>query len=252
MLKKTLLDADKLLSKIDLKTVVVYSSQNNNCCISCHTDDDLAYVFVKSNEDGYTEKEFSLRSWNSMHSILGSFCNPETVDNLKLKFGYDSETYPNTIEFKNGRLKLTHFLQNYSLLRNQQELLADYTKKKLALNQFSGDGDYIDDGVVKDISRMSGLVNEKLFRINYKESIGTYVYFGDENQSADNGSIVIDENESSVLYKNDVYFPVDYFVNIYKAMSGDGFKMKLYADKIIMINNGDVTSKVAIIRGKHQ
>lgn len=252
MLKKTLIDADKLLSKLELKTVVVYSSQNNNCCISCHSDDDLAYVFVKSNEEGYMEKEFSLRSWNSMHSIIGSFYNPETVDNFKLKMGYDSENYPNTIEFKNGRLKLTHFLQNYSLLRNQQELLADYTKKKIALNQFTGDGDIIDDGIIKDVSRMSSLVNEKLFRINYKDGIGTYIYFGDENQSADNGSIIIDENVSTVQYKTDAYFPVDYFVGIYKAMSGNGFKMKFYNDKIIMINNGDITSKVAIIRSKHQ
>lgn len=253
MLKEIMIDADKLLSKLDLNTVVVYSSQDNNCCISCHTDDDLAYVYVKSKNDGYVEKEFALRNWKTMHSILSSFYSPESFNDLKFKIGYDSENYPNKLDIKNGRLKMTHYLQTYSLIRNQDEMLDSYKKKKLALNQFNSSlsGDEIDDNVIKDIAKMSSLVNEKSFRINYKEGLGTYIYFGDENQSADNGSIIIDENETSNVYKSDIHFPVDYFIGVYKALSGDGFKIKFYSDKIVMVNEGDITSKVAIIRGKH-
>ena len=56
MLKETLYEADKLFNKFDLNTVVVYSSSDNHCCMSCHTNDDLAYLYVKNKSEGYINR----------------------------------------------------------------------------------------------------------------------------------------------------------------------------------------------------
>ena len=249
MLKNTLINADKLLNKLNLTSVVVYSSSDNNCCISCHTDDDLAYVYVKNKSDGYVEKEFSLRNWDSIHSILGSFYTPETINNLKFNFKYDNENYPSMLEIKNGRLKMNYYLQNYSFIRNQQQLLDEYTKKKLALKPFNDDGHNIDETVVKDMSKLSSLVNEEYFKFIVKNN-GTYICFGDENQSADNASIMISE-EQLITPRDKTMFPVNYFINIYKSMQGKEFKIKLFSDKIIFVNEDEEYLKIAIVRGKN-
>ncbi len=249
MLKETLVSADKLMSKIDLTTVVVYSSSTNNCCVSCHTNDDLVYVYVRNKSDGYVEKEFSLRSWDSIHSILGTFYSPETFDKLKMNFKYNDENYPSMLEVKNGRLKMNYYLQNYSFLRNQQQLLDEYNKKKLALKPFTDDGVEFEESLIKDISKLSSLTNEEYFKF-YVNDLGTYICFGDENQSADNASIKISD-EQIISPNEKTKFPVNYFINIFKSLMGNGFKIKLFSDKIIMCQEDDKFLKIGIIRGRN-
>lgn len=252
MIEKILVDSDKVLSKLGLETVVVYSNDSNNCCLSCHTSDDLAYVFIKSNDEGYVEKEFALRNWDSVHSVLSSLYSQNNPESFNVTINYDTENYPNMFRIKSGRLKMNYYLQNYSFIRNKQELMDNYTKKKFQLNSFTDEGHNIEPEIVKEVSNLSGLINEKYFRI-LSDDFGTYIVFGDENQSCDNASIKISDE---VLFSTmpDRYFPVSYFVSVYNSLNINdenvSFKIKLMSDKIIMVSENIITKKIVIIRGK--
>ncbi len=247
MLKETLYEADKLFNKFDLNTVVVYSSSDNHCCMSCHTNDDLAYLYVKNKSEGYTDKEFSIRSWNSIHSILSSFNNDDT---LNIKVEKDSEFYPNVFKISQNRIKMTYFLQNYSFLSNQSELLDEYKNKKFELNKLTeGNADDLDESYVKDITKLSSLTNEKYFRIGGSDN--NYIYFGDENQSIDNGKIDIGNIGGYNQWKNEMYFSVDYFSAMYRSLMDCNIKIKFTPQQIIMIGENDNTIKVGILRGKN-
>lgn len=244
MLKDTLLQSDSLLNKLDMTTIVVYPSKNNNCCVSCHTNNDLVYTFIKSKSSDYNEKEFAIRNWSSLHNILNSF------DDINLKIYYDSESYPTFFELKNNRIKMKYYLQNFTFTKNQSDMYEEYSKKKISLGVIN-DGIIIDSDVIKDIACLSSLTKEKWFRLK-SDNNKLYIYFGDENQSIDNGSILISDDYYIDDIKDDVYFSIDYFINIYKSLYDEKyFKIKILSDKIIYTYEDENYIKVAILRGKH-
>lgn len=246
MLKETLFEADKLFNKLNLETVVVYSSSDNHCCMSCHTDDDLAYVYTKNKKEGYTTKEFAIRSWSSIHSVINSFDN----ENLNIKIEKDDSDYPNLLKINNGRVKMTYYLQNYSFLSNQNELLETYNNKKFELGQLKeGNAEELDESYVRDITRLSGLLSEKYFRIGGDSE--NYIYFGDENQSIDNGKIHIGNIGGYNQWKPEMYFSVEYFSAMYRSLADQNIKVKFTPQQIIMIGENDNAIKVAILRGKN-
>lgn len=251
MLKTTLFEADKLFNKFDLETVVVYPSDDGHCCMSCHTNDDLAYVYVKNKNSGYDTKEFAIRSWSSIHSIIGSFYNTESAESFKINVEKDSSDYPSVLKIANGRIKMTHYLQNYTFLSNQSELLESYKNKKFQLGQLrDGNAEDLDEGYVKDICKLSGLLNEKFFRI-CGENGTNYIYFGDENQSVDNGKICIGNIGGLNQWKPEMHFSVEYFSAMYRSMADLDVKIKFTPQQIIMIGESETSTKVAILRGKN-
>lgn len=248
MLKNTLIEADKLFNKFDLETVVVYPSSDSHCCISCHTNDDLAYLYVKNKNEGYTTKEFGLRNWSSIHSIIGSLSNNE--NSLSIKVENDTSDYPSVFKLTNGRIKMTYFLQNYSFISNQNELLEEYKNKKFELGQLrEGNADELNESYIKDISKLSALLSEKYFRIG--GNVDNYIYFGDENQSIDNGKIDIGTIGGYNQWKSEMYFSVEYFVAMYRSLLDCDVKIKFTPQQIIMIGENENIIKVAILRGKN-
>lgn len=249
MLEKMFLDVNKLFSKFEFKPVVVYPSSTFHCCISCRTFDDKVFVYAESNEDNYEEKEFAIRDWSVMSSILGTFSG-ENEEKMKVKLAYNDYNYPHLATFTSGRLKVNHYLQSYNMVSSQQDLLANYTKKKLNLKEFSGEGDdYITEEIVKNISKMSSLLSEKNFRLK-NTSEGIFVLFGNENQTIDNGLIKISDKEENIEFKDNMYFSVEYFINMFKAMAvNDEYKIKVFTDKIVFCGKNDISSKVGIVVG---
>ena len=251
MLKTTLFEADKLFNKFDLETVVVYPSDDNHCCVSCHTNDDLAYVYIRNKADGYNTKEFAIRNWNAIHSIIGSFYSAESADTFKINVEKDSSEYPNVLKIANGRIKMTHYLQNYTFLSNQPELLETYKNKKFALGQLrEGNAEELDESLIRDICKLGGLLNEKFFRIG-GEAGNNYIYYGDENQSVDNGKISIGSIGGVNAWKSEMYFSIDYFSAMYRSLADQNVKVKIMPQQIVMIGENDNVTKVAILRGKN-
>ena len=249
MLEKVFLDVNKLFNKFEFKPVVVYQSATKHCCISCRTFDDKVFAYAESNEDGYEDKEFAIRDWSIMNSILGTFSG-DNEDKLKVKLVYNDYNYPHLATFSAGRLKVNHYLQSYNMISSQQDLLNNYSKKKLNLKEFSGEGDnYITDEVVKNISKMSSLLGEKTFRLKSTNE-GIFALFGNENQTIDNGLIQISDIVENIEFKDNMYFSVEYFINMFKAMSiNEEYKIKVFPDKIVFCGRNDVTSKVGIVVG---
>ena len=74
--------------------------------------------------------------------------------------------------------------------------------------------------------------------------------FGNENQTIDNGLIQISDIVENIEFKDNMYFSVEYFINMFKAMSiNEEYKIKVFPDKIVFCGRNDVTSKVGIVVG---
>lgn len=244
-MKNILLETDKLFSKLELESVVMYPNDIGNACVSCHTNDDLAYVFVQSKKIDYTYKEFAFRNWSSIHSVISSFWG--NMEELKISVFMDKNDYPQRLNISNNRINMNYYLQNYSFISNQQDLLNVYKKKKFQLGNIQDGFLGLTQDIVKDINRMSSLTLEKQFYL--KTSVnGTYVVFGDENQTVDNGSIKVSD-ESLLNVDKSFNFNIDYFLKIYSALCGNDFKCRFLKDKIVMTSETDEFLKVAIIRG---
>ena len=96
---------------------------------------------------------------------------------------------------------------------------------------------------------MSSLLSEKNFRLK-NTSEGIFVLFGNENQTIDNGLIKISDKEENIEFKDNMYFSVEYFINMFKAMAvNDEYKIKVFADKIVFCGKNDISSKVGIVVG---
>lgn len=245
VLKDTIIEADKLFNKFDLTTVVVYPSEDKHCCISCHTNDDLVWVFAKNNNYGYELNQFSFRTWSSIHSVISTFPN----ETLKIESEFDSSNYPQMLKVSSGRMKMNYFLQNFNLISNQPELLAEYEGKRINLNRLKeGNAEELDENIIKDIVRLSSLVNEKYFRIGRDSE--NYIYFGDENQSIDNGKIYIGDIGGENIWSSDMYFSVEYFASMFRALVNQNIKVRITPKQIIMLGEENNVTKICVLRGK--
>jgi hypothetical protein len=250
MLRQTLIEADSLFNKFDFETVVVYPSSSEHCCISCKTSDDLVYAFVEDKGEEYTTKMFGLRNWSSIHTIISSFYNKDDESSLKIDIDTDDGGSPKVFNISSGRLKMKYFLQNYSFIVNQQDLKDKFDQRKFGLQHTleSNAGELTED-IVKDICRLSSLTNEKYFRITFKDG-NNYIYFGDENQSVDNGSINIGNIGGTNIWKENTYFSVDYFSALFRSMYKDTIKVKFLPERILMASENDNAYRVGALRGK--
>lgn len=249
MLGKMFNTANKLFSKfVDFQPVVVYPSSSGHCCISCRTMDDKVFAYAESVQDGYKEKEFAIRNWGIINSLLGVFSND--LDNLSVQLKYNSNDYPHLAIFSTKDMKINHYLQSYNMISNQSDLLNAYNKRKLNLKTYDGEGDtFFTDEVVKNIGRLSSLLDAITFKI-VSNNDGIFVVFGQENQTIDNGVIKLSDPIENFQIKDNIQFSVVYFLNIYKALcSEDNFRMKVLNDKIIFCSQNDVATKVCILVG---
>lgn len=243
-MKNILLEADKLFSKLELENVVMYPNDMGNACLSCCTNDDLTYVFVLSKSNDYTTKEFSFRNWASIHSVISSFWG--NINELNIDVDNDKNNYPQRLKISNSRINMNYYLQNYSFISNQQDLLNIYKKKKFCLASIKDGFTDLTTDIVKDINRMSSLTLEKQFHIKCKD--GTFIVFGEETHTVDNGSVKISDDNLLNVDKS-FNFNIDYFLKLYASLNGDNFICRFLNDKIIMTNETETFLKVAIIRG---
>ena len=249
MLEKTLINADKLFSKFDTEGIVCYPSTDNHCSFSSITDDGLVYLYSKDKQENYELKEFGLRKWTPIHSMI-DMRNPEDENSFIVNVENDEFGYPKIMYFDVNRVKMTHYLQNYTFLSNQQDLLNLYKQKKFELTRAAKDiTQTLPKEDIRSLGRLSTMLNEKFFRIN-RISSQVYFYFGDENQSIDCARLELNYLDPSSVWKNDTYFSFDYFAQLYRAMGTDNVKLKLTPSQIIMMSDDENSLQVGILRGK--
>jgi len=249
LFERELINADKLLSKFDTEGIVCYPSSDNHCCFSSITNDGLVYLYSKDKQENYQLKEFGIRKWSPIHSII-DMRNPEDESSFIVQVENDEFGYPKLINFGVHRVKMTHYLQNYTFLSNQPDLLGLYKQKKFELIRAASDiTQTMPKEDLKSLTRMSMMLNEKFFRIN-RISSQVHLYFGDENQSIDYARLELAYIDPSTVWKNDTYFSVDYFAQLYRAMGVDNVKIKFTPSQIIMMSEDEDSLRIGILRGK--
>lgn len=253
MLKTILNDLVKSFVKTDCKTVVCHSSDNGNLRISTTTDDKQMYIYTESVEGGWNTKEFAFRDWSAISSIISSFYDSENPDKCVMTLDKDSEDYPNVLNVKNGRMKMTHYLQNYTFISRQDDLLNAYKGKKFHLKAPTvGYIDTFDIDTMRSVSKLSSLTGEKLFRIGM-EGTGLYFYFGDETKTIDNAKICVCENYEHSYVDKGLKFSVDYLNIAFNSLrTHNDVKMKIDGGTIVVSGSNDISNKVVAVIGKKE
>lgn len=257
MLKETLVDINKMYNLFEMDTVVCYPSADNACCISGKTDDDSVYLFTKNISGGsYDYKEFAFRNWSSIYYAISSVYDTTKGDDgnpkgFNLNITKDSYDYPSILNLKNSRLNITYYVQNYSFLSNQPDLLNNYNRRKFELNELtSGNADDFSEAAVRDLRRITTWLQDKYFRIGRDEQ-GNFLYVGDPNLSVDCAKIYIDGQGGGENWSDKHYFSIENFNKLFMFMKDneENFHMKLTPTQIIMSCRNNVTYKTAILRG---
>lgn len=249
MINNAFIYADDLFSKFELEGVVCYPSADKHCCLSCTTNDGLVFLYNKDKQDNYTLKEFGLRKWSPIHAIL-DMRDYEDNDSISITPEEDEFGFPKILYFQVGKVRMTHYLQNYTFISNQTDLLNLYKQKKFELIKAKDSiKQSLSKEVVKTAGRMATMLNEKFFRIG-GASGSNYLYFGDENQSIDFAKLDLGNIGGISTWKNDTYFSYDYFSQLYRAMGSDNVRINVTPTQIIMMADDEKSLKIGILRGK--
>ena len=247
MLKDMLYNLTKSFMKTDCKTIVCHPG-DGHLRISSTTDDKQLYIFAESIADGWDCKEFAFRDWQSVSQIISSFYG----DTCEMKIEKDQEDYPNILRIKNGSMKMTHYLQNYTFISRQDDLLNSYKGKKFTLkgadtNSFP---DFTADTMSK-ITKLSNLTGEKYFKIK-KEGTDLYLTFGDESKTIDNGKILIQTTYTTPFTDSNLYFSVDYFNIAVSSLKDQDMMIKFDGKSIQVSGQDNISKKVMVILGKKE
>ena len=247
MLKEMLYNLTKSFMKTDCKTIVCHPG-DGHLRISSTTDDKQLYIFAESIANGWNNKEFAFRDWQSVASIISSFYS----DTCEMKLECDDQDYPNILRIKNGSMKMTHYLQNYTFISRQDDLLNSYRGKKFTLKSVDTNTfENFDSDVMSKISKLSNLTGEKCFKIK-KEGNDVYFTFGDETKTIDNGKVLIQSNYTQPFTDSNLYFSVDYLNIAVNSLKDQDMKIK-YDGKSLQLSGQDVISKkVMVIIGKKE
>lgn len=251
MLKTMLYDLNKCFMKTDCNIIVCCPNENKNLRISSKTDDSQFYIYAESVANDWEYKEFAFRDWASVSTIISSFYEPNNPENCIMKLERDAEDYPNILKVKNGRMEMTHYLQNYSFISKQTDMLNTYKSKKFTLqNDGSGFINFDTNNMTK-ISRLSSLTGEKSFKI---KKIGTDLYFcfGDETKTIDNGKILVKDNFEESFTDKDLFFNVDYFGIAVNALKDQDLMIKFEGGLITFTGSNDVSKKIIALTGKKE
>ena len=247
MLKSMLNDLTRSFMKTDCKTIVCHPSSDGNLRISSVTDDAQLYIYAESIATGWDKKEFAFRDWSSVASIISAFNGTEGFD---IKLQCNDEDYPYLMKAKNKHMSMAHYLQNYTFISRQDDLLNSYKGRKFTLKSL--DQNYMPNfnaTTMSEISKLASLTGEKSFRVK-KEGNDLYFCFADETKTIDNGKIKVEENYSFQFTDKGLFFNVDYLNIAFNSLKDQNVMMKFDGGMITVCGSNDVSKKVIAIVGK--
>ena len=254
MLKTMLYDLTKSFMKTDCKTIVCCSA-DNHLRISSTTDDKQLYIYAESIADGWDCKEFAFRDWASVASIISSFYDVNEPDNCSMMLNKNDEDYPTLLRVKTGRMEMVHYLQSYSFISKQEDLLNTYKGKKFNIKPVEASDPNLLSGFTPDImtklSKLSSMTGEKYFKIK-REDDKIYFCFGDETKTIDNGKILVQTDYNGTFTDNGLYFSVDYLGIAVNSLKNQDMLVKFDGKLITVSGKNDISNKVMVIVGKKE
>lgn len=244
MIEQILKVSNNLMNKFDMRTIVVYPSDDGTANVSCSSMNGKVFIYVNSIGTGYNEPEFAINHSVSLSSLLSIVSN-----DFSIKLERNSNDYPFKMIVKSGSIKVNHYLQPFNMISSQVDLLNTYKNHKFKLSKNISTSDFmIPKEEINNLSKLASFLNEITFSLKTKED-GLYIVLGDDDKTVDNGCIKIngaDGTEFSGKYK----FVVSDFINLYKSFSSyDVFKMKISEDKIYFYCKNDYAESVGILIG---
>lgn len=244
MLKNVLNDINKTFNKLDMKMIVVHSN-DNHLRVSCHTDDKQMYIFVESNENNWDEKEFAFRDYSAISSLMSSLS-----DDVSIKIKNNEEGYPYVLNIKNSYMNMTHYLQNYTFINRQDDLLNEYKGKKFQLKSVEENTmpDFNRD-LMRQIMKLSSLTNETLFKVGMEDN-GLYFYFGDEEKTIDNAKICVCKDYQEEFKNKGLMFNVNNLNLAFNSLYDQNIKIRYDGGTIVLSGDNDVSRKVIALVGK--
>lgn len=252
-MKKFLVDADTMLMRYDLKVVPCRCDSDKKLILSGHTDDSLCFVYCQSNDEYDFDKEFAFRDWASFHSVLGAFYDCKSPNDMSIQVIRDNMNYPTSMKFVNGRLSMTYFVQNYSFLERQADLLSEYNKKKFSMPVFEDSNvPQLDDMLIGQMSKMCSVVGNEYFTLRLTPE-GLFFIFGDDSQSIDSACMKVQENCVIQDYKDEhLLFSTKLFVDSVKYMKkyNEDVNINVFSNKIVISGKNEISTKVICLRGK--
>ena len=252
MLKTMLYDLTKSFMKTDCKTIVCHPSSDKKLRISSTTEDKQLYIYAESIATGWESNEFAFRDWASVASMISSFYNPSEPESCIMKLECDEQDYPNVLRVKNGGMKLTHYLQNFTFISRQDDLLNAYKGKKFTLKQLDVTSmPEFDANIMSSVSKLSSLTGEKYFKVK-KEGTDLYFCFGDETKTIDNGKIKVQSVYTIPFTDKGLYFSVDYLNIAVNSLKDQNMKIKYDGGLITVCGDNDISNKVMAIVGKKE
>jgi len=252
MLKSVLADLTKSFMRTDCKTIVCHPSSDKKLRVSSTTEDKQLYIYAESVNDGWDNKEFAFRDWAGVAAIISSFYDSSTPDACIMKLECDEQDYPNVLKIKNGAMKMTHYLQNYTFISRQDDLLNAYKGKKFTLKSLEENSmPNFDADMMSKISKLSSLTNEKYFKVK-KEGEDLYFVFGDESKTIDNGKILVQANYTTPFTDKGLYFSVEYLGIAVNSLKDQNMKIKYDGGLITVCGSNDISNKVMAIVGKKE
>lgn len=252
MLKTMLYDLTKSFMKTDCKSIVCHPSSDKKLRISSTTDDKQLYIYAESIADGWDKNEFAFRDWAGVASIISSFYNPAEPESCVMKLECDEQDYPNVLKVKNGVMKMTHYLQNFTFISRQEDLLNAYKGKKFTLKSLDTNSmpDF-NGNTMSNVSKLSSLTGEKYFKVK-KEGTDLYFVFGDETKTIDNGKILVQTNYTTPFTDKGLYFSVDYMNIAVSSLKDQNMMVKYDGGIITVCGCNDISRKVIAIVGKKE
>lgn len=244
MLKTILNDVNKTFNKMDMKMIVVHSN-DGKLRLSCHTDEKQMYMFVESKNDGWEEKEFAFRDYSVISSLMSSFS-----DDIKIKIKKNDEGYPYVLNIVSEYMNMTHYLQNFTFINRQDDLLAEYKGKKFQLKPVETNTmvDFNKD-LMRQIMKLSSLTNETLFRVGL-ENNDLYFYFGDEEKTIDNAKICVCKDYQEEFKNKGLMFNVNNLNLAFNSLYDQNIKIRYDGGTIVLSGENDISTKVIAIVGK--
>ena len=151
---------------------------------------------------------------------------------------------------KNSYMNMTHYLQNYTFINRQDDLLNEYKGKKFQLKSVEENTmpDFNRD-LMRQIMKLSSLTNETLFKVGMEDN-GLYFYFGDEEKTIDNAKICVCKDYQEEFKNKGLMFNVNNLNLAFNSLYDQNIKIRYDGGTIVLSGDNDVSRKVIALVGK--
>lgn len=175
---------DAFLTKIDTQSPV-FTSRDGKLCISGFSAITKSICFYIKTDLFYVDDMFAVRNWKSLSTILHSL--PE--ENSSVVLEKNKEGYPYRFVFKNGRTKITYYVQTKQIISDEYKSFSfeiENPKSYQDLPTFDSD-------MIKSFLTATKITMTDSFALQRRDA-ELFAIFGDTSLSVDNVEVKLLDN----------------------------------------------------------